>query len=377
MAESTPIGVALIGGGIWAKEEHAPAIDAIKETLILKAVYSRSAASAKSLADSVSYPVDLYSEDLDEGFDQLLQRPDIGAVIIALSIESQPRYIKAALLARKHVLSEKPIAENLQDAVDLIKWYRTELRGSPTWAVAENWRYLNSYAYAAEKIKEMGRITGFQGRQQGFLALNWKFNRGSKPSPPACLEPQALEHPNSDTSLNLVTPWRRTPTHQGGYLLDGGVHYAAGLRLLLGAQPGNEIATLSAFTNQIQPHLPPVDTADMILRTRSGVTGVLQISGGTSLRASEWTVACENGWIKIENEQVTISQSGEIQTITVANERTGVPPEVRAWGDSLRAGKVVPEQEPEAALADLELIELMLRSGAQDGTPFACKHQDV
>ncbi|KAJ5917695.1 hypothetical protein N7466_011249 [Penicillium verhagenii] len=345
MAESTPIGVALIGG----------------ETLVLKAVYSRSAASARSLADSVSYSVDLYSEDLDEAFDELLQRPDIGAVIIALSIESQPRYIKAALLAGKHVLSEKPIAENLQDAVDLIKWYRTELRGSPTWAVAENWRYLNSYAYAAEKIKGMGRITGFQGRQQGFLALNWKFNRGSTTIP---------------TRL-LVTPWRRTPTHQGGYLLDGGVHYAAGLRLLLGAQPGNEIATLSAFTNQIQPHLPPVDTADMILRTRSGVTGVLQISGGTSLRASEWTVACENGWIKIENEQVTISQSGEIQTITVANERTGVPPEVRAWGDSLRAGKVVPEQEPEAALADLELIELMLRSGAQDGAPFACKHQDV
>lgn len=130
----------------------------------------------------------------------------------------------------------------------------------------------------------------------------------------------------------------------------------AGLRLLLGAQPGNEIATLSAFTNQLQPYLPPVDTADMILRTRSGVTGAFQVSRGTTLRADELTIACEDGWVKIENEKVTVSRNGKEQTATVANERTGVPPEVRAWGASLMAGKVVPEQEPEAALADLELV---------------------
>ncbi|KAJ5554044.1 hypothetical protein N7513_004003 [Penicillium frequentans] len=349
MAQSTPIGVALIGGGIWAREEHAPAVEAAKDTLTLKAVYSRSAASAKSLAESVSCPVDLYSEDGDKGLDELLKRPDIGAVIIALSIESQPRFIKAALLAGKHVLSEKPVAENIQDAEDLIKWYRADIKG-PTWAVAENFRYLNSYNYAAEQIKGMGKITNFQGRQQSCIPIDMKFN---------------------------LTPWRRVPTHQGGYLLDGGVHNMAGLRLLLGAQPGNEIATLSAFTNQLQPYLPPVDTADMILRTRSGVTGAFQVSRGTTLRADELTIACEDGWVKIENEKVTVSRNGKEQTATVANERTGVPPEVRAWGASLMAGKVVPEQEPEAALADLELIELMLNSGAQNGIPFSCKHQVV
>ncbi|KAJ5627978.1 hypothetical protein N7490_010206 [Penicillium lividum] len=368
MAQTTPIGVALIGGGksaqrisqnilltiydtgIWAREEHAPAIEAAK-TLTLKAVYSRSAVSAKSLADSISYPVDLYSEDGDRGLDELLKRTDIGAVIIALSIESQPRFIKAALLSGKHVLSEKPIAENIQDAEDLIKWYRTDIKG-PTWAVAENWRYLNSYNHAANILQGLGKIVGFQGRQHNNIGENWKFN---------------------------LTPWRRTPTHQGGYLLDGGVHFTAGLRLLLGSQPGNEIDTLSAFTNQIQPHLPPVDTGNMILKTRSGVSGVLQISLGTSLRANEWTIACEDGWVKIEGENVTVCRDsqGDAQTVTIKNERTGVPPEVEAWGASLVAGKVVSEQEPEAALADLELIELMLRSGNQGGTPLTCKHQDI
>lgn len=130
----------------------------------------------------------------------------------------------------------------------------------------------------------------------------------------------------------------------------------AGLRLLLDAQPGNAVSSLSAFTNRIQEYLPPVDTADVVMRTQSGVTGVFQISRGTTLRADEWTVACEDGWIKIEDSKVTISKDGKEEVHDLANERTGVPPEIRAWGESLASGKAHPAQEPEAALPDLELV---------------------
>ena len=47
-------------------------------------------------------------------------------------------------------------------------------------------------------------------------------------------------------------------------------------------------------------------------------------------------------------------------TKDLTNERTGVPPEVRAWGEVLASGHVRPEQEPETALADLELGESQL-----------------
>ncbi|KAE8329811.1 NAD-binding Rossmann fold oxidoreductase family protein [Aspergillus sergii] len=326
-----------------------PAIESAAEYLCLKAVYSRSAASARTIAEGLTCKIDIYSEDTENGLDELLKRSDIEAVVVSLPIGQQPKFIKAALLAGKHVLSEKPVAENIADAKALIEWYRREIQG-PIWAVAENWRFLNSYEYAAEQIKSLGKIIGFQGRQHDIVPENWKFN---------------------------LTEWRRKPTHQGGYLLDGGVHYVAGLRLLLGVEPGHKIASLSAFTNQIQPYLPPVDTADVILRTSMGVTGVFQISRGTSLRADEWTIACSHGWVKIENEKVTISRDGQIEVVNIPNERTGVPPEIRAWGQSLGRRRTLPEQEPEAALADLELIELMLKSGSMDGVPLVCSHQDV
>jgi predicted dehydrogenase len=74
--------IALIGSGIFAKEEHLPAIKATP-TLTLKAIYSRSRKSAEALAADASH-VELYSED-QEGrkYEDLLKREDIQGVIIA------------------------------------------------------------------------------------------------------------------------------------------------------------------------------------------------------------------------------------------------------------------------------------------------------
>lgn len=98
--------------GIFAKEQHLPAILAVPSLLQLKALYSRSLKSAQSLSEDAPSGVDLYSEDQDgKNFDKLLDRDDIQALIIALPILSQPDFIKKALAKGKHVLSEKPVAK--------------------------------------------------------------------------------------------------------------------------------------------------------------------------------------------------------------------------------------------------------------------------
>jgi predicted dehydrogenase len=77
------VGIALIGSGIFAKEEHLPAIQAASSLISLKAIYSRSLKSAKTLSESIS-SVDLYSDDSEGAtFDDLLKRDDIQGVIIA------------------------------------------------------------------------------------------------------------------------------------------------------------------------------------------------------------------------------------------------------------------------------------------------------
>lgn len=133
------------------------------------------------------------------------------------------------------------------------------------------------------------------------------------------------------------------------------MHYTAGLRYLLG--PETFITRLSAFTTLLQEHLPPADTVDAILKTNTGIQGTFQVSYGTSLVGPEWTVGCEKGSVSVGDSKITVrSVDGKEDVQNVEDERTGVPPEVRQWGQALAVGKVNPEQSPSQALADLELV---------------------
>jgi len=84
----SPTPIALIGSGIFAKEEHLPAILAARDTLSLVAIYSRSLASAQSLAAAAATDLpelELYSDDGQEGrtYEDLLKRDDVQGVVIA------------------------------------------------------------------------------------------------------------------------------------------------------------------------------------------------------------------------------------------------------------------------------------------------------
>ena len=49
--------------------------------------------------------------------------------------------------------------------------------------------------------------------------------------------------------------------------------------------------------------------------------------------------------------------------------------EVQAWAEGIVSGKPNPEQSPEQALADLEILEKMLTSGDQDGARQVLEYQ--
>lgn len=168
-----------------------------------------------------------------------------------------------------------------------------------------------------------------------------------------------------------MTAWRRTPEYQGGFLLDGGVHMLAGLRLILG--PEEHITTVSAQSQQQQEYLPPVDTVDAVVKTRSGATGVVSLSWGSSFNDNIFEFACEKGVVSMHFDGVSVNGTD----YPVEFDGKGVVPEVAEFATAIVNGRPVEKrQSPEEALADLEILEGMLQSGEMQGERVELRLQD-
>lgn len=257
-----------------------------------------------------------------------------------LPILVQPDYIKKALIAGKHVLAEKPIAKDVATASELVQWYRSSVTG-PTFGIAENFRFFASFHYAAQQLGQMGRLLGFRMRVQNLVKPGGKY---------------------------FETAWRKKPEYQGGFLLDGGVHFIAATRLVL-AGAGVKPVRTSAFSAQLQEHLPPVDTVDATVQLSNGASGTLSISFGTTFSGSEYTFAAEKGTVTISRSRVTVVRDGKEEVKEFPEEGNGVKQEIAGWAKALGEGKPDPRQSPEEALKDLQLLEAILQSGEKGGVP--------
>lgn len=85
---------------------------------------------------------------------ELLEQPDIDAVIIALPNHLHAPVAIEALKARKHVLVEKPMATNAKDAAKMIEVAKSMKR---TLMVAQNFRF-NRYTQLAKQIIDRGDL---------------------------------------------------------------------------------------------------------------------------------------------------------------------------------------------------------------------------
>ncbi|EPS39213.1 hypothetical protein H072_7001 [Dactylellina haptotyla CBS 200.50] len=341
-----PIGVAILGSGIFVESQHKPACLQDSTILSLKAIYSRRKASVEAIIANETTPIDVYSDDSGEGMgiDDLLKREDIQFVIIALPILQQPLFIKKSLLAGKHVLSEKPVAKDLAAANELIRWKKTHAP-EPIWSVAENFRYWKAFEYARQQVNGLGKVLAFRVEVMQYVAPGGKY---------------------------FETAWRKVPEYQGGFCLDAGVHYTAGLRMLVGE---DQFSSLSAFTALNQQHLVPIDTIMSTIKLKSGVCGTFAMSHGTpSAKAFDFLIVCEEGTVKIgDGSKVTVKKTDmPEESVAFGGEDgwNGVKAEVKAFAEAVAKGVGNDDQSPEKAVADLELIEKMIQSGEQGGKPF-------
>lgn len=236
----------------------------------------------------------------------------------------------------------------IAEAKELISFYKS-LSSRPIWSVAEQFRYNAVYDYIVSIVPQIGKFNYFVQQVSGDV------NPGDK---------------------YFETSWRKKPNHQGGFLLDGGVHFVAGLRKIL----PSKIAQISAFTRLNREYLPPVDTIHATLKLEDGATGLFGVTFASKERKFEIEMIGEEGSITGQlgygPESVVILKKGgkeEKRSFKDAN-RNAIAGEFVAFGKAVLEGKADKGGDPEEALADLAVLEYMLKSGEAGGQPIAFKY---
>jgi predicted dehydrogenase len=247
-------------------------------------------------------------------------------VDILLPIDVMPAVIEQALHSGKHVVSEKPIAPDVATGRRLMQAQRGQV-----WMVAENWRYEDAFQQGARIVGggEIGRL----------LLCHWAH--------------YVLMTPDNKY---YATPWRRSGSFPGGFLLDGGVHQVATLRMLLG-----EIREVSAFTAQMRDDLPPADTLSAALQFDSGLIGAYSVTYNT---AAPWPPALhivgERGAVRVHRGELQVTRNGATTNLPVTAGK-GVEWELAAFAAAVRQGSAH-ANSPEQALQDVAVVEALLRS---------------
>lgn len=326
-----PIRLALLGAGIFARDAHLPSLRKLRDRFEIVAVYSRTAATAQTLAAEIGPTVQIYT-DLAE----LLLSPEIDAVDVVLPIPVMPPMVAQALASGKHVISEKPLAPNVVTCRQLLSCYQREQQ---VWMVAENWRYESAYVKAAELVKS-----------------------GAIGQPVTCH--MALYLPMPVNSKYFNTLWRRTGEFSGGALLDGGVHHIAALRLVVG-----EITTVAALTAHASTNYASADTLSATLDFANGAVGSYLVTYATG---APWPgylhVVGDKGALRVQRGEIELTQGTQTEVLK-CEKFDGVEKELAAFAAAILDGQ--PHiNTPEEGLQDVAVIEAMLRS-AKSGMQVA------
>lgn len=329
MSHSKPIRLGMLGAGLFARDAHLPALLSLGDTFEIVAIYSRSEKSAAAFNEMLPNHVPVYHDPLE-----MLGRADIDAVDILMPISVMPDMVKMALAAGKHVFSEKPIAPDFETGRDILAFYDLH-HAHQVWMVGENWRTARTIVRAAELVRD-----GAIGQP---LIFSWAIHAGMTPD-----------------NRYYQTIWRRDESHPGGYLLDGGVHFVAALRTILG-----EVEAVSAFVRQMRPDLPPADTLSATLHFESGLIGTLALSYAAKLPwVTLLTIVGSEGVIEVNLNTLKLLVNGEKRESMSVTGRS-IDVEFDAFAAAIWEQGSLRENLREA-LQDLAVVEALLLA-AQTG----------
>jgi predicted dehydrogenase/threonine dehydrogenase-like Zn-dependent dehydrogenase len=164
-ARAATIGVALVGAGTFAKGVHLPNIRALRDTLRMQAVVSRTGHNAMATArlfDAAYATTD---------FDQVLEDPAVDLVIIATRHDLHSSLALRALRHGKHVLVEKPLALNREELESIRAFYEEPGDSKPILMTGFNRRF----SVYGRRIAELTRD------RSNPMVISYRMNAGYIP----------------------------------------------------------------------------------------------------------------------------------------------------------------------------------------------------
>lgn len=247
------IGVAVLGAAAFAEQAHIPAVNAHPGGKVV-ALYSRDLEQAREVAARAGVP------EATDDLDALLARSDIDAVTVPSSNDRHYPYTMAALRAGKHVLCEKPMALDLDQAAEMTREARR--RG-----VVHQIAFTFRYTYCLEELRR--RVTSGDIGTPHYVEIHSEWFSGLLASPG-----QATWR--DDASL-----------HGAGHLGEMGSHFIDAINFVCGPTSGF-IAQVAAVTHTVPRQLQgpngrpqPVQTLDLasfLVQTERGLRGHVHAS---------------------------------------------------------------------------------------------------
>ena len=337
-----PLGVGIVGTGIFATDSHLPVIQGIPD-LKPSAAYNRTKSKAETFAERAGIDASNVYENLDD----LIVLSEVDIIDALLPAQNNLNVIQAAIKYNKPIVIEKPIAANLSQARQIVEL--SQATNLPI-GILEQWAFFNAIGEVKKVLPKIGEVVSFTYHATGAWKPDNKY---------------------------LATSWRMKPEHIGGYLSDGGVHQLALLTEILG-----QVDSISAHTRQVRELSGTDDILFSTLKLKSGAIGTFTYGSafGPTDKKTSLTIFGTEGSIvydftptlpkpTITYQTGANANEASEKTVIEVDEENAIQEEFKNFAEAVKAkDKSLIKVPPSKAFHHLAIVAAALESSCKDGS---------
>lgn len=333
------LGIALVGLGQYSTNQLAPALEET-ENCYLAGIVTGTPTKAEAWKEKYNIPdKNIYNY---ENFDEIAGNEDIDIVYVVLPISMHAEYTIRAAKAKKHVICEKPMALNAEEAQSMVD------------ACAENGvllaiGYRLHFEPFNQRVMELGQNEVF-GKVQSIEAVD-----------------------NSNMTRGNLDVWRLDKELAGGGpLMDLGIYCVQGAVYTMGKNP---VAVTARFGEVTEP--------EYFHEVEQSITWEMEFEGGVVAKCESSYAdkegknllagKAENGWWKLEPAYNYNGKKGE--TSEGKMDLPNIYEQVRqmdSQADSFRKGE--PAKTPgEMGVRDMKILMAIYESANNNGKRIELK----